>query len=105
MPKRINKSDLVGRWLHSHEEDSATDTVYRRAPYAFPPSRGRSGFDLAPDGSAHEIGIGPTDQPTTSKGQWSVVDENKLNLNLASGGGRNLTLRDLEGDRLVVDKG
>jgi len=104
VPKPINTRDLVGRWLHSHEEDSATDVVYRRAPFAFPPSRGRSGFELAPDGSAHEIGIGPTDQPTTSKGQWRVADENQLKLKLASGAGRNLTLRDLDGDRLVVAK-
>jgi hypothetical protein len=102
VPKPVESHRLVGRWLHSHEEDTETETVYRRAPYSFPPSRGRAGFELAPDGTAHEIGIGPTDKPTTSRGQWRLDDDNQLQLNLESGGGRRLTVRHLDGDRLVI---
>jgi hypothetical protein len=46
-PARLHK-----RWLHSYEEDTETEAVYRPESYAFPPSRGpRPGFELRPDGS------------------------------------------------------
>jgi len=66
-PERIQQ-----RWLHSHEEDSATETVYRPASYAFPRSRGRQGFELRPDRSLIEIGIAPTDGPHESSGTWTL---------------------------------
>ena len=43
---------LIGSWVHSHEEDTATEQVFRRAHYAFPPSRGREALELRSDGTA-----------------------------------------------------
>jgi len=37
-------------WVHSHEEDSDEEMVFRPAAYEFPPSRGRRSFELKPDG-------------------------------------------------------
>jgi hypothetical protein len=49
--KTIDVSHLAQAWVHSHEEDTATTTVYRPAGFPFPPSRGRKGFHLQPGGT------------------------------------------------------
>jgi hypothetical protein len=74
------KEAVQGRWLHSHEEDTPTEMVFRPAGFAFPPSRGRRGFELNQDGSCVETGIGPTDKPQHSRGQWQFEDGNKLTI-------------------------
>ena len=66
-PERLHK-----RWLHSHEEDTATETVFRPASYAFPRSRGRQGFELKADRSLIEIGIAPVDGPQEASGTWTL---------------------------------
>ncbi len=45
---------LTRHWVHSHEEDTATQTVFRPATYDFPLSRGRRSFELRPDGTVLE---------------------------------------------------
>ena len=39
---------LEGTWLVSREENSGDTLVYRLNTYAFPPSRGRTGFAIKP---------------------------------------------------------
>jgi hypothetical protein len=51
----IDREALVGRWLHSYEEDSADALVFRPGDFDFPPARGRDGFELRDDGSAIEL--------------------------------------------------
>ena len=49
----ISQQDLLGRWMHAHEEDPQDTSgreVYRPHDWSFGPSRGRRGFDLLPDG-------------------------------------------------------
>ena len=43
--------EILGRWLHSHEEDSAAEMVFRPSTFAFPPSRCRVGFESNDNGS------------------------------------------------------
>lgn len=74
MPE-IDSSALYQRWLHSHEEDSGDQIVFRPITYNFPPSRGRRGFELKPDGTLVQIGIGPTDRPAESSGTWELHDD------------------------------
>jgi hypothetical protein len=66
---------LTQRWLHSREEDSGNQIVYRPATYEFPPARGRTGFELRPDGSMIDIGIGPTDRRAEASGTWSLAGD------------------------------
>ncbi len=54
--------------------------VFRPASHPLPPSRGRTSFELRPDGSYVERSPGPVDVPEEAGGRWS-----------------------LEGDRLVLD--
>ena len=77
----IDPAQLQGRWVHSHEEDSEDEMVFRLASsgYEFPRSRGREALELRPDGSYGGVVPGPTDKPEASgEGEWAVVDGNKL---------------------------
>src|SRR5215510_6119424 len=62
---------LYQTWLHSHEEDTATETIYRPSSYAFPPSRGRMGFTLNADGTCVSIGINPRDGSQKKNCNWT----------------------------------
>ena len=100
--KRLDISQLAKAWLHCHEEDTPTSTVYRPAGFPFRPSRGRKGFHLRPDGTLTFRQPGAADQTETADGTWKVTgDELEL-----AGAGNNQTLRieSLEPDRLVVSK-
>lgn len=69
---------LSRRWLHAYEEDTATEMVFRRATYKFPPSRGRRGFELKTDGGMVDIGIGPVDRPQETLGTWRLEADDVL---------------------------
>jgi hypothetical protein len=96
---------LQKRWLHSHEEDSETEMVFRPASFKFPPSRGRAGFDLKRNNSFVDIGIAPTDGPQESTGTWKLHD-NQLELfkSPSSTPTRTLQIVSADKDRLVVRK-
>ena len=78
MAHEIRVEDLIGRWVHSHEEDTATEMVFRPGDYSFPPSRGRRSFELLPDGSLVDEGIAPTDGPQRAAGSWKLEAEGAL---------------------------
>jgi hypothetical protein len=94
------ESDLLhGRWVHSHEEDSAGEMVFRRPDHPFPRSRGRTSFELNPDGSYVESSPGPVDVPEQSRGEWAL-DGDRLVL----GGRHAWQVAQVEPDRLVVKR-
>ena len=104
---KIDRGVLEQHWVHSHEEDSDKEMVFRPASYSFPPSRGRSSFDLKPDGSLIESGPGPTDRSEQKAGRWHL--DAKDNLVLSSGRGRDessrvLKVHSADRNRLVVKK-
>jgi hypothetical protein len=49
---------LFRHWIHSREEDQADVQVFRPPDFPFPPSFGRDGFEMRPDGQfiQHDIG-------------------------------------------------
>jgi hypothetical protein len=71
---------LHGRWVHSHEEDSAGERVFRPPSYDFPPTRqGRTSIELRPDGTYVERAPGATDAPEEAgRGSWSVEGDRIL---------------------------
>jgi|SRR5579864_5771389 len=96
---------LQQRWLHSHEEDTAAEMVFRPASFAFGRSRGRAGFDLKPNGSLVEIGIAPADGPTESSGTWSLRGRQLQFFKTAeTNPSRTLEIVSADRDRLVVKK-
>ena len=56
----IDPEQLQGRWVHSHEEDTEDEIVFRAesSGYDFPRSRGREALELNPDGSYGGDGAG-----------------------------------------------
>jgi|SRR5438270_4756380 len=97
---------LTNRWIHSHEEDTPTEMVFRTASFDFPRSRGRSGFELRPDRSMMEIQPGAADEGQATKGKWELGP--KTNLLFFKPGGkepaRTLKIVSADKDRLVVAK-
>jgi hypothetical protein len=95
----IERARLAGRWVHSHEEDTDEEMVFRSAEsgYAFPPSRGREALELHPDGSYGGTVPGPVDKPEERSGEWALEEGNRLVL-----GDRVLEVTAVEGDVLRV---
>ena len=94
---------LAKCWLHSHEEDTAIEMVFRPANYAFPPSRGRTGFDLHPDHCCMQIGIAPADGPEEQAATWEFKHKT-LTISHPSAPKRVLKVVSVTADRLVVKR-
>jgi hypothetical protein len=106
MKKNIDRDALRQHWVHSHEEDTETETVFRPASFAFPRSRGRSAMALKPDGGLVETGPGPTDRPQESQGTWKLEDDGTLSIYEKGKKKpvRTMKIVSLDKDRLVVRK-
>ena len=99
-----SKDALEGSWVHSHEEDTEDEMVFRPATHAFPPSRGRTSFELRPDGSYAESSPGPVDAPEESSGRWSLEDDRLVLEAEGDRPGHAWEIETAEDDRLVVRK-
>jgi hypothetical protein len=78
MESKGGKNLLPGHWVHSHEEDTDEESVFRPATFNFPRSRGRSSFELKPGGGLVEQHPGPTDRPEETEGSWKLEDDQTL---------------------------
>lgn len=105
MRRQDRERILRRRWVHSHEEDTDEEMVFRPAAFEFPPSRGRRSFELKPDGGLIEGGIGPADRPQESRGTWELEDDDTLVLRPdPSKPPRVMRVAAVEEDRLVIQK-
>ena len=105
MKEQDTQKILRRRWVHSHEEDTDKEMVFRPATFEFPLSRGRSPFELKPDGSLVEGGIGPTDRPVETQGTWELEDDDRLVLRPdPSETPRVMQIASVDEDRLVIEK-
>jgi hypothetical protein len=104
MPKK-KSPPLIQKWVHSHEEDTPEETVFRPENYAFPRSRGRQALTFHADGTFTETGPGPNDAPVEKRGSWESSTENRIAL-LAPGAKqkRHLEIVSVAPDRLVLKK-
>jgi hypothetical protein len=105
MPGSIESVMVQRKWVHSHEEDTATTVVYRPSTYAFPPSRGRRSFEFQAGGCLVESAPGPTDRLVSGTGSWRV-EGNELCLYSSDTSKQPRILHVLEAtpERLVVGK-
>ncbi len=75
---------ILGRWMHSHEEDAPGVTVYRPASYSFPPSRGRVGFEFRECGKLVYYAIARADGSEQISGSWAIEEPNRVRINVDS---------------------
>jgi hypothetical protein len=99
-------ADLYGAWVHSHEEDTPGEWVFRPATFAFPPSRGRRAFTLAADGSYQDRVPGPDDRGVAGGGTWELTTAGELVLRGGGAGGGSRAHRVVSAgrERLVLKK-
>jgi hypothetical protein len=100
----IEARKLVGKWRHSHEEDTAGTMVFRPASHRFPPSRGRRGFELRADGTMVDQAIAPDDRSAAQEGSWQLTDHNKLQMQPSGASGSTMELVEAAPDKLVFRK-
>jgi hypothetical protein len=98
----LDRDLLHRRWVHSHEEDSEDEMVFRPADFDFPRSRGRLSFELQPGGTLLERRPGPTDRPVEGGGTWELEGGEVLVLRPAGQPEERRPIEALEPDRLVV---
>ena len=94
---------MTGRWVHVHEEDTDDAMVFRPVGTDLPPARGRMAFELRPDGSFAETGLGVDDVPQEATGRW-VLEGSTLTLGegAAQGVPREMEVVTAEAARLVI---
>ena len=102
----MKAQDLIGHWVHSHEEDTASEMIFRPASFSFPRSRGRDSFELTPD-VLIEHGPGPGDAATAMRGKWSVSEKGELSFFREGGkkAARVLQILSVQPDRLAIREG
>jgi hypothetical protein len=62
--------ELFRHWIHSREEDQGEIRFFRPTDFAFPPSFGRDGMEMRPDGTFVQHDIGPADGTVEVPGHW-----------------------------------
>ena len=99
----LDRHSLQGNWRHSHEEDSEDTFVYRRRGFRFPPSRGRQGFELRPDGTGTDHSLAPGDGNAEGSVRWAVAPDGTVVLTDPSGKVvRKMRVASASRDKLVV---
>jgi hypothetical protein len=103
---KASRDLLQRRWVHAHEEDTDSEMVFRPADYELPPSRGRVAFELRPDGSFVESGLGAADVPEEASGTWDLEDDERIVLSQGASQGvpRQMRIASAEQNRLVIEK-
>ena len=66
--------DIFKHWKYSYEDKDNRDgvSVFRSSAYNFPPSRGRSGFEIKKNGEFILHEVGPSDRPVKKVGIFKV---------------------------------
>jgi hypothetical protein len=100
----VTPESLQRRWVHSHEEDSDDEMVFRPAGWEFPPARGRQSFELRPDGTYLGSGPGPDDRPVESTGTWSLEGDRLVFEAPGDAPNQAWQVASVEGDRLTVKR-
>jgi hypothetical protein len=102
---KLNLEHLPQKWVHSKEEDTDTEMVYRPSTYSLPPVRGgRVSLDIKPDETFIATGeAGADDRQTQKKGNWKI-DDNTLELSDSGTDKKKLKILSLGDEKLVIEK-
>ncbi|MBT2206488.1 hypothetical protein [Actinomadura sp. NEAU-AAG7] len=97
--------DVTGAWLHSFEEDTETEAVYRPSGHAFRPARRpRRGLEFRPDGTFVERRAGPDDRRVGVEGHWERRGADRVAVSFPAGGRPpfEITVLSRTADRLTI---
>lgn len=101
----MRPEQVSGRWVHVQEEDTEEEMVFLPVGSDLPPARGRLAFELRPDGSFAETGLGAADVPEGATGHWQVEgDTITLSEGAAQGVPREMEVLTADPARLVIRK-
>ena len=102
--KTLNLQNILGRWIHAHEEDPQDGSgreVYRPGDWPLGPSRGRRGFEIKANNRAIILEIAAMDGSVVLEGSWSIEQGNILVIHTGSEIKR-LLLEQASSERLIV---
>lgn len=101
----MDKQILCKRWVHSHEEDTENEKVFRTADYNFPRSRGRKSFELKPGGELIYMGLSPTDKQEPVIYKWELKNDDLIfYISTTSEPLEILHIVSVDDDRLIIKK-
>jgi len=97
-------STIYQSWVHTFEEDTNTEKVFRPTGYPLPPARGREGIEFQRGGKVIYRAIGPVDLPVQYEGSWTMTDKNTMQVQIPdySDQSQSFRITSLEKDRLVI---
>ena len=95
-------AEWINHWMHAHEEDVGGVKVYRQKDYKFPPSRGRTGFELKASGECTYYDIAPADGIKAVPGKWQIEGKDRIVLNFTDAKRQPLTLQVVSCDGKVM---
>ncbi|MFC6099100.1 lipocalin-like domain-containing protein [Olivibacter domesticus] len=98
-----HKSVIVRKWVHSYEEDTDEEKVYRPEGFVMPRSRGRDKIALEEEGKLINTFPGRGDALESTTGFWQVK-EDKLILTFDQKNQEQYTIREVNAERLVLKK-
>ncbi|HEY4117848.1 MAG TPA: hypothetical protein VGM56_08335 [Byssovorax sp.] len=96
--------DLIGEWVHSHEEDARGEQVFRRPGFAFPPSRGRRRFTFLAGGRLADGGPGADDRAVARDGGAWRLDGDQLVTQASGGAEQTARVVAVAPDKLVLQR-
>jgi hypothetical protein len=101
----FNLKHLHKKWVHSKEEDTETEMVYRPSTFKLPPVRGgRVSLDIKSDGTLITTGeAGADDRQEQKTASWRI-NEDTLELNASDTDKKNLKILVLDKEKLVIKK-
>ena len=70
--------EMFRHWIHSREEDQDDVRFFRPPDFAFPPSFGRDGMEMRPDGQFVQHDVGPADGTVQVPGRWTQESTTRI---------------------------
>ncbi|MBD2753258.1 hypothetical protein [Spirosoma validum] len=104
MAAKLKPNHLCQEWIHSTEEDSDGEAVFRPADYEFPLTRRpRDFFTLHADGSLIKGQGTPSDSLQEDQGSWAL-DNNEISFRTQDEQLQTYQIASVASDKLVLKK-
>ncbi len=99
----FNRDAIVGAWVHSFEEDTSEESVYRPKGFSFSRARGRREFHLQSNGKVFDNSTGKGDLPEPVSGDWDVENA-QVSIHYLDGSEEQFSIKDVSPEKLVIMK-